>query len=152
MTLPDDLRLIVFTDLNFPLIHTLVDESKREGYEFVQRTIDDWNSGANKFSGAGEALWGLFSGTELIGIGGLSRDPYADDHKTGRVRHLYIREAYRRKGYATLLMNTIIDKGRRHFNVLRLFTDTPAAAEFYETLGFKKANGYKASHIIAFPD
>ena len=144
-----DVKLIEFTDLNFTMIHSLVNEARHNGYDFIQRTIDDWNSGANKFDRRGEKLWGLVSGTELIGIGGLSRDPYADDVNTGRVRHLYILQAYRRKGYATLLMNPIINNARAHFTTLRLFTDNPFAAEFYEKLGFQNLNGYKVSHRLA---
>lgn len=149
MSSAHDVKLIEFTDLNFTMIHSLVNEARHNGYDFIQRTIDDWNSGANKFDRRGEKLWGLVSGTELIGIGGLSRDPYADDVNTGRVRHLYILQAYRRKGYATLLMNPIINNARAHFTTLRLFTDNPFAAEFYEKLGFQNLNGYKVSHRLA---
>jgi GNAT superfamily N-acetyltransferase len=150
--MPDDnhLQLIEFTDLNFSSINNLADESQREGYEFLKRTISDWNNGHNTFSGDGEKLWGLLLETELIGIAGLNRDPYTDDLNIGRVRHLYILAAHRRKGYATLLMNTIIEKGRHHFNALRLFTDNPAAGEFYGRLGFQTIDTSKASHILSF--
>ena len=40
----------------------------------------------------------------LIGIAGLNRDPYLSDKNIGRVRHLYISKAFRRNGYARLLM------------------------------------------------
>lgn len=105
MLLHNGFDLVAFTDANYLLIENLVEESKQEGFKLVQRTIDDWNSGANRFSQTGEGLWGLVSGTELIGIGGLNIDPYVANAGIGRVRHLYIRRAYRRKGCATLLMN-----------------------------------------------
>lgn len=88
MLLHNGFDLVAFTGYNYLLIENLIEESKREGFEFVQRTIDDWNSGANCFSQTGEGLWGLVSGTELIGIGGLNVDPYAEYAGTGRVRHL----------------------------------------------------------------
>ncbi len=150
MPLPNDPQLIELTDMNFFLVHGLLDESICEGYGFIQKTIDDWNSGANRFSGEGEKLWGLVSGADLIGIGGLNRDPYIEESNVGRVRHLYIREIYRRKGYATLLMNMIIDQALQHFAILRLFTENPAAAEFYEAFGFQKIEGYKVSHGLIF--
>jgi GNAT superfamily N-acetyltransferase len=140
--------LITFTGANYLLIESLVEESKQEGVEFVQRTIDDWSSGANRFSHTGEGLWGLVSGIELIGMGGLTIDPYVHDAGTGRVRHLYIRQAYRRMGCAALLMKTIIGRAQRHFRVLRLFTANPAAAAFYEQLGFEHLPGYKVSHVL----
>jgi GNAT superfamily N-acetyltransferase len=144
----NEFSLVQFTGSNYLLIKSLVDESKQEGYLFVQRTIEDWNNGANRFSETAEGLWGLFSGMELIGIGGLNRDPYVEDVGTGRVRHLYIRQTYRRKGCATLLMNMIIERARLHFRVLRLFTVNPVAAAFYEQLGFEHIHGYKVSHVL----
>ena len=150
MSSTDHAELIEFTDLNFFLVHSLLNESKINRYDFIQRTIDDWSSGVNKFSKPGEKLWGLVLATDLIAIGGINRDPYVEDINIGRVRHLYVQEAHRRKGYATLLMNTIIHEGRQHFTVLRLFTDNPAASKFYGTLGFQKINGPKVSHILNF--
>ncbi|MBS1523364.1 MAG: GNAT family N-acetyltransferase [Bacteroidetes bacterium] len=144
-----EVKLIEFTDLNFTMIDSLVNEAEHNGHDFIQRTIDDWNSGANKFDKPGERLWGLVLGIELIGIGGLNCDPYTEDLNTGRVRHLYVLQAYRRKGYATLLMKVIINNARQHFTVLRLFTDNTSAAEFYEKLGFQNVNTYKASHMLA---
>jgi GNAT superfamily N-acetyltransferase len=141
-------QLIEFTDANFYRVHHLADESKREGFDFVKRTIDDWHSRTNNFSKPGEKLWGLVAGTELIGIGGLNRDPYTKDVNAGRVRHLYIRQTYRRMGYATLLMNAIISQARRQFTVLRLFTDNPVASEFYKKLGFQTTTGDKVSHVL----
>jgi len=143
-------QLIAITDLNFFLVHDLETEAKREGYAFVERTIDDWHNGNNKFSAPGENLWGLVLGTDLIGMGGLNRDPYTAMPDIGRVRHLYIRPQYRRHGYATMLMLKIISDARQHFAALRLFTDNPAAAVFYETLGFQRTDGVKVSHIISF--
>lgn len=150
MLLHNGIDLVAFTHSNYLLIESLVGESKREGFEFVQRTIDDWNSGVNRFSLTGEGLWGLVSGAELIGIGGLNIDPYVEDADTGRVRHLYIRPAYRRKGCAALLMNTIIEQAQLHFHILRLFTANPAAAAFYEQLGFEPLPGHKVSHVLTF--
>ena len=149
MSLAHNIKLIEFTDLNFTMIYSLANEARHNGYDFMQRTIDDWNSGVNKFDKPGEKLWGLVSDTELIGIGGLNSDLYTGDINAGRVRHLYIRQAYRRKGYATSLMNVIINNARPHFTTLRLFTDNPLAAKFYEKIGFQNINSYKASHGLA---
>jgi GNAT superfamily N-acetyltransferase len=150
MLLHNGVEMVAITDANYLLIESLVDESKQEGFEFVQRTIDDWNSGANRFRQAGEGFWGLVSGAGLIGMGGLNIDPYVEDAGTGRVRHLYIRQAYRRKGCAALLMNTIIERAQLHFHLLRLFTANPGAAVFYEKLGFEHLPGDKVSHVLTF--
>lgn len=147
---PDSPQLIEFSDQNFFLVHHLLKESKANGYDFIERTIDDWHSGANKFSKPGEKLWGLVLATDLIAVGGLNHDPYTGDENTGRVRHLYVQEAHRRKGYASVLMRTIIDEAKKHFTILRLYTDNPAAAKFYETLGFQRVFTPKASHVLNF--
>lgn len=150
MTRHRNVQLIEINDLNFSPVQSLSDESKREGYSFIERTITDWNSGANRFSAPGEKLWGLFVGPDIIGIGGLNQDPYAAIPNIGRVRHLYIQSRYRRNGYATALMLNIIDHARLHFVALRLFTDNQSASVFYETLGFKRTDDVKASHILNF--
>jgi GNAT superfamily N-acetyltransferase len=142
--------LISFTGSNFPLVESLIDESRREGFQLVQRTVDEWNNGVNRFSRTGEGLWGLVSGAELIGIGGLNIDPYVKDAGIGRVRHLYIRQAYRRRGCASQLMKAIIGHARPHFRLLRLLTANPAAAALYERLGFEHLPGYKVSHVLTF--
>ena len=151
MPVDHESELIEITDENIGGLHSLIGESMRGGYNFLQRTIDDWNSGANRFDRPGEKLWGLFIEKELIGVGGLNIDPYCFIPKVGRVRHLYIREAQRRAGYATLIMNKIIEEASYSFTVLRLFTDNPGASAFYEKLGFKQTGEYKASHFITLP-
>ena len=67
--------------------------SQREGFRFVARLAEEWASGVNRFEGLGEALFGLFVGSGLVGIGGLNRQ----DQKTGRLRRFYILPAYRRQ-------------------------------------------------------
>ena len=144
-------ELIAITDGNIGELQSLIGESTRDGYTFLQRTIDDWYSGANKFDRPGESLWGLFIGKDLIGVGGLNIDPYTLTPKVGRVRHLYVRAAHRRAGYATLIMSKIMEEACGHFTVLRLFTDNAGASGFYEKLGFTKTGEDKASHFIGVP-
>jgi ribosomal protein S18 acetylase RimI-like enzyme len=151
MLLNHEGELIEITDGNIGGLHCLIGESVRGGYIFIQRTIDDWYAGTNKFDRPGEKLWGLFIGKDMIGIGGLNIDPYSPTPKVGRVRHLYVREANRRAGYATSIMNKILKEACYNFTVLRLFTDNEGASAFYEKLGFKKTAEYKASHFITLP-
>ena len=146
----DILKLTELKDLPVSAIHQMLEESTSTGYQLVQRTIDDWESGTNTFSKPGEKLWGLFLGPSLVGICGLNRDPYTTEPNTGRVRHLYVMEANRRKGYAALLIDEVMREAKQHFTTLRLFTENPAAAKFYEGLGFKNVDDDKVSHIIVF--
>jgi ribosomal protein S18 acetylase RimI-like enzyme len=73
----------------------------------------------------------------VIGIGGLNRDPYFNDPKIGRLRHLYIESAFRRRGVGRLLVSQIIHESSQHYQLLTLRTDTTAADKFYQKLGFK---------------
>lgn len=148
MPLDHACELIEITDKNIAGLHSLIGESARDGHHFLQRTIDDWYSGANKFDRPGEKLWGLLMREEMIGIGGLNIDPSTLTPKVGRVRHLYVREAQRRSGCATLIMHKILDQASHHFTELRLFTDNAAASALYEKLGFKRSGEDKASHFM----
>jgi GNAT superfamily N-acetyltransferase len=141
-------QIIVITNANIMLIKDLLDESVQQGFLFIQKTFDEWNDGSNSFSKPGEQLWGLLLVNKLVGIGGLNQDPYDNNPNTGRVRHLYIKQAYRRRKYATTLLNQIKSTAKPTFNKLRLFTDNPAAGLFYEAAGFKKTDGHKVSHEL----
>ncbi|QEM02574.1 GNAT family N-acetyltransferase [Mucilaginibacter rubeus] len=146
--LTKDTQIIVVNDDNFKLVRELLAPSIKEGYAFVQKTMEEWENGASRFNRPGEQLYGLLRAGQLTGIGGLSYDPYIENPNVGRVRHLYIRQEHRRKGYGRILMENIIHHARQHFITLRLFTDNPDAYLFYETLGFMRTNSYKVSHIL----
>jgi GNAT superfamily N-acetyltransferase len=133
---------------NLDLLENLVTEAQSEGFGFVKRTIFEWKSGLNDFSKKGEILFGIFLSDLCIGLGGLNVDPYIDNPRIGRVRHVYISRKYRRKGLGSLLLNKIIYKSADHFELLRLYTDNPIASAFYESLGFKQSFGVKVTHIF----
>jgi GNAT superfamily N-acetyltransferase len=73
----------------------------------------------------------------VVGIGGLNRDPYFNDSKVGRLRHLYVESVWRRHGIGRLLATQLIHEANQHYQLLTLRTDTSAADEFYQELGFK---------------
>jgi len=133
---------------NLCLLKNLAVEAQSEGYNFVQRAVDEYKSGMNDFSKKGEILFGIFISNLCIGIGGLNVDPYIKDPSVGRIRHVYISQNHRRKGFATLLLKKIIRIAGKHFEILRLFTDIPNASSFYESLGFVQSNGIKVTHKL----
>ncbi len=140
-------KLLQVTTQNLHSLKPLAKKAELEGHNFVQRTILEWESGKNDFSKKGEILFGIFDSDLCVGIGGLNIDPYVNDSSLGRVRHLYISKNYRRMGLATQLIEKIIEVAQKHFTRLRLYTDNPSAALFYESLGFVKSNGIKETHI-----
>jgi GNAT superfamily N-acetyltransferase len=119
------------------LLDALIEDSERAGLPLVRRLADEWASGANRFDGPGEALFGARVEGRLVGVGGLSVDPYLADPGVGRVRHLYVRSDVRRRGVGRRLMAAILGTARGRFDTVRLSTQNPAAARLYEGLGFR---------------
>jgi RimJ/RimL family protein N-acetyltransferase len=126
----------------------LAEEATRAGDNFVQKTIEEWENGKNTFSKPGEKLWLISIENEIVAMGGLNRDPYIDNDKVGRVRHVYVSKKYRGQGLSKVLLKLIIDEAKKHFKILRLSTHNPIAASLYESFGFEKNDTYKATHII----
>jgi GNAT superfamily N-acetyltransferase len=118
-------------------IHHLAEESLSQGFRFVERLIRDYCNGLNCFDRSGEMLLAALAQGRVVGIGGLNRDPYFNDLKVGRLRHLYVGSAWRRRGVGRLLVTQLVHEASQHYQLLTLRTDTPAANEFYQKLGFK---------------
>jgi len=60
----NDYSLIEINALTF-LPSATGDEASLDGYKFLQRTIDEWKSGANTFSKPGEKFWAIVIRVEL---------------------------------------------------------------------------------------
>jgi GNAT superfamily N-acetyltransferase len=118
----------------------------REGFCFVDRLIDEWLSGANRFDQPGEQLIGAFIGDDILGICSLNCDPYANQDGVARLRHLYVLPSARRRGIASALVRQLLDGVETTFHVVRLRTDSSEAAAFYARQGFVLAEDESASH------
>lgn len=119
-------------------LDALIAESEAQRLPFVRRLAEEWASGANRFDRAGEALFVARQAGQVVGVCGLNVDPYTPSPKVGRVRHLYVLRAFRRLGVGRGLVAEVIEAARGRFDRLRLRTENPAAAEFYERLGFRR--------------
>ena len=125
------------THLTPELLAAPIAESAAQGLRFVRRLANEWVNGVNRFDRAGEALFAVRDGSDIVAVGGLNIDPYAINPGTGRVRHLYVVAAHRRRGLGATLVTDIIAAARGHFHTLRLSTSNPDAARLYERLGFR---------------
>ncbi|MBO1081633.1 GNAT family N-acetyltransferase [Roseomonas haemaphysalidis] len=121
-----------------------------EGFRFMEKLAAEWLSGANRFAGPGEVLLGAFQATELVAVGGLNRDPYADQAGIGRLRHLYVKKSARRSGLGTTLVLQLLGHAEGTFHSVRLKTDTSEAADFYVSLGFWPVQDRTATHVRWF--
>jgi GNAT superfamily N-acetyltransferase len=122
------------TTLDLAQMERLLVESQREGFRFLARLRDEWSSGANRFDKPGEALFGLFDGRELVGIGGVNRL----DGLTGRIRRFYILPSHRRQGLGGCLLRHILNYAANHFRYVVLRTDTESGDCFYRACGFTR--------------
>lgn len=112
-------------------------ESLSQGFRFVERLMRDYQSGLNRFDQPGEILLTASVQGGIVGIGGLNRDPYFNDSRVGRLRHLYVESAWRRHSVGRLLVTELIHQASQQYHLLTLRTDTLAANEFYQNLGFR---------------
>jgi ribosomal protein S18 acetylase RimI-like enzyme len=131
----------------WPQLAPLMKASREEGFFFLSRLEHEYLSRQVRFDGAGEMLLGAFQGSAIVGIAGLTRDPYDNDQRTGCVRHVYVLPQCRRRGIGKSLLTDIERHGKTHFTVLVLRTDTLAAANFYQRIGYEQlAPGETATH------
>jgi len=128
-------------------IYQLATEAREQGFRFLDRLIDDFQSGNNRFDLPGEALFAVFESGKCIGVGGVNVDPLGQSTCTGRVRRVFVSSAVRGQGVGKLLMLEIENWAKVRFTQLQLFTDTPGASAFYGSLGYQKVEETRISHI-----
>ncbi len=130
----------------------LVQASLAEGFGFLERLREEWETGANRFARPGEVLFEARRRGHLVGICGLNRDPYLDPGSAGRVRRLYVAPEARRLGIARRLVRQVLREAHGTFTLLRLRTDTREGALFYQALGFHPTAGVAtATHELRLP-
>lgn len=126
----------------------LAADATADGVKLIDVLREDWEAGRMTFDAPGEALFGAFIGDALVGLCGLTADPYMQQEGVGRVRRLYVLRAARRAGVGTALVAAVEDAARAAGRG-RLRVRAPASAfPFYSRLGFLRAVGEPAaSHV-----
>lgn len=117
-------------------IGPLLRVSRAEGHDLVERLVDDWEDGSNRFDRPGEVALEARLGSRLVGVGGLNRDPYLDDPTVGRIRHVYVSPDARGLGVGRVLVMSLVEHARGHFSRVRLRAGPAEASGFYLRLGF----------------
>lgn len=132
-----------------PDLDGLVAAAEAEGLEFLRRVRDGVTRGV-AYTEAGESVFEARSGAGLIGLCGLTRDPYTAVPDTGRVRHVYVLPAWRRRGVGAALVEAALAAARERFRVVRLRAIDRRAAAVYERLGFESvATEPESTHRLA---
>jgi GNAT superfamily N-acetyltransferase len=148
--------MLSFSKIELPVagMNDLAAEARSQGYRFLERLERDWSTGANRFSGPGEALYAAFARSaqdapgQSSAVAGLNLDPFLDDPGICRLRRVYVRSAWRNQGVGRALIAFILADARRHFHSIRLRAENHDAARLYERLGFKPIPDANATHIL----
>jgi GNAT superfamily N-acetyltransferase len=136
-------------DLALDRFAEMLAESEASGYRFLRRVVDEWESGANRFSRPGEALLVAEMSGRWVGVCGLSIDPYLEDRRVGRIRNVYVLAEYRRNGVGRRLVEEAVNRARGQFDKLRLRGEEEGPARLYESLGFRRCRGIPScTHIL----
>ncbi|MBZ0291065.1 MAG: GNAT family N-acetyltransferase [Anaerolineae bacterium] len=144
------MHIQIITQLTFEALQPLLVSSLDEGYTFIHKLWDEYQSGENTFSDNGAILLGGYEGDQLVGIGGVHVDPYLKIATIGRVRHVYVLPSYRRSGIGKKLVQALIDRTSHHFTVFTLRTMTEHGQAFYKSLGFTDEPRFaNATHWLA---
>lgn len=141
---PMPIRPLVQTDL--PALHELALHAESEGFRFVRRLHGDLTLDHARTDASCECLVAHVDGDRLVAVGGVTPDPYVDDPRVGRLRHLYVRPEVRGTGIGRALVAHLEARAAGCFATLRLRTDTLAAARFYERLGYLSIESDSATH------
>lgn len=128
----------------------LLAEAEAAELVFMRRLRDEWLSGALRFDRPGEIYLGAWEAGRLLGVGGLSHDPYDPAPGLARVRHVYVLAAERRRGIGGALVARVLDHARDRFERVRLRTRNPEAARMYERLGFAPSDLPNETHRLVF--
>jgi GNAT superfamily N-acetyltransferase len=126
----------------------LVRCSLEEGFKFVQRLRDEYESGVSGFDRHGEALLLARDAQRVTAVIGLSLDPQGQPGVM-RVRRFYVLPEHRGHGLGRKLLIEVIELARAaRAQILELHTDNPQAERFYERNGFQRLDSRNPTHRL----
>ena len=117
----------------------------------MTRLVDALLADELDFDGSREFFLGRVIGDRLVAVGGVTPDPYLDDARTGRLRHLYVHPDARDGGVGTELVMHLERRAAWFYDSLRLRTDSARAARFYARLGYQPVRSDSATHARRLP-
>ncbi|MCZ6643720.1 MAG: GNAT family N-acetyltransferase [Gammaproteobacteria bacterium] len=132
-------------------IRNLAAIAEADGHRNINTLISEFEAGVNCFDKPGEALFGAYNGTTIVGIGGVNIDPFENLAVVARVRRVFVAPAVRRRGVASVLMDEIERIARGHFSKVQLYTTSATASHFYIARGYSPVYGRpRVSHEKLF--
>src|SRR5690606_21833247 len=105
-------------------IDTLATLARKEGYDLIDKLIEEYRTGKNCFSQNNEFLACAYDGNKLIACGGLNQQ-WGDngiEERIGRVRRFYVHPKYRQHGVGKQLLAYLEQLARPFYSALCLQT------------------------------
>lgn len=118
-----------------------------EAFDMLRTLKEDWESGAHRFEGPGEALVAAMDGPVLAGLGAISRDPELEGAL--RMSRFYVYPPYRRRGVGRAIAEFLLHRPEAEGKTVTLVAPHAEAARFWEALGFVRDPGNGHTHIRA---
>jgi GNAT superfamily N-acetyltransferase len=120
-------------------------ELVKEYFEMVGVWLRDTESEfCDYLLGNDRGVWLAFAGSEPVGC--IALHPLSSLARSGEIKRLYVKPAYRRQGLAEGLLNALEEFAARtaHYEWLYLDTkdDLVTAIRFYELRGYKRCDRY----------
>lgn len=125
----------------------LMDEAVATGHAWAATFKQEWTT--RPFVEPGEGLFLASADDDPVAMAVISADPFAIGRDTGRLRYIYVRHDFRRRGIAEHLLRSCLARGRDRWRVVRLHTENDAAARLYESYGFVRSTAEtRATHVL----
>lgn len=126
----------------------LVEAGLAEGHAFLDQIAAFWGRDDAHYADPRACILLAWEDEAVVGIAGVTVDPYADDPATGRLKHVYVQPGSRRRGVGDALVQTAIEQARGRWRRLRLRAADQGAARLYERWGFRSApDEPQATHV-----
>ena len=126
-------------------------EAAAEGFGNIEKLATLWTSGEQRFDAEGEALFAVFVDGELAGVGGVTREHLEPQLGAMRMRRLYVRAPFRRRGVGRALAGAMVQQGFAGADVLTVNAGTPDAPAFWSAMGFEPDPRNGRTHVLRGP-
>lgn len=123
-------------------------ELVKEYFQAVGVWVQDTKSGFGEYlAGDDSGVWLAFVGTEAVGC--IVLHPLASPPRSGEIKRLYVRAAYRRQGLADGLLRALEEFAANTSSYAWLHLDTKddlvSAIRFYERHGYERCDRYNTN-------
>ena len=114
-------------------IHILAEFAHKEGFQHIQRLVDEYQQEKNLFNAHGEFLLLAYDDEKLVACGGLNiqMSDNGEPSRIGRVRRFYVMPNYRKLGLGRGLLQELEKRAKANFSALCLHTDGTSGAHFF---------------------